>query len=1622
MLIIYRLQRFWTTLLVVVVAIPIILGVWYGIRTLLHTPSLHITIQQPHNSHQFNPDQPITLVFSHPVDKNIIASTLRLTPDHKYNVDWNKNNTTLVITPSTPWQPETHYTITIPQTRHIASNVIMDNDWRLQFTVVPNLQVQTLIPANQSDNVALNTVAVMRFSQPMVAAQQRLQPITTNLLQITPPISGTLIWLDQSTLLFRPNRWQADRNYTITTTPLLRDLQARQLATPLVWKFRTIATRIDTTVPANNSQNIAITTPITIRITGIIDVNLLRDSIALTPATAINIDITTNDDNSINATITPQPQWQIGTTYQIQIGGAATTIAAQQIRFTTTPALRLIARSPGDGQVLAPNQDIRFVFNTDLDTDTISDAINIIPPPLSPAQITSNGRDIRLTGSWAANSQPIITIDQSLRSSTGITLSTTITSQLLIGTNRPHVNLPGTRGGVVSITPRTGIVVDNQNINRLQLQLYALPPAVLVRVLSMDDLTLQQLDPNRYNLPLIDTQTITNPQTLQRFDLPLAIWQSPLSRYLLAIGRGNNNSADVRIIRILPSTLNVIPLSGQIIAGTISTSSSTPATITLFQEGQLIEQAQSNAQGIWISRPYPQAKKLVLLDDSKPPDAVVVNTTASTIHSTSLHIISSQTSTTLGADIDVTLARTTTLSSPQTMIALCDSTETQLYSQTVSFAPNQATTQARITIPTHIAHGIYTICGDDIVNPPAIIVHPPITTQLVIRQRNVTTASYGGTITDNASQPIANAIVYWQQHTRTGTTTSNVNGEFQINTIIDAPLTLVALAGGQSTKIIVPPAPQRTLLITTPQQWVQTGKYSTVYMQINDPNKQNLVRPIKLTVQNSKGYVAIRRTVTSDDNGYIALDLAIPRGQWLISATADELIQQRPLIVGNLPNTPILVPESPILYRDSVMRFFYGTSTDPTILVAQADVNGVRADWALLQNGIISATIPVSTTALTIAAQTSTEPLRQYTAAVNTPQCIVTSIMHSPVYHKQIPLNITTTPNSTVAIRVQRPFDGHVVAWYPAQPSDATGKIALSIADDNQSTQFIVDILQNSPTCSQHEQLIVPIVHPQQLTIRAPSNVRIDDEIVIAITLQDTIPFTQSTLIITPTGMTLRDPLVENSIISDINGTNTRYIHTKITTIQPSLTLSSSRGAYIHWQPTVTMPPPFTSNDGFMLQGKTIINTDDSRPLFDVIHERSELFEALITEPYDTHNPSQLAYRFWLSDDPSERTYILSQLMYSQHAGGGWSWGNTSIPDIVITTDVVSALASAGVPVARYQPSITYLQQQVNNPQYPATIQALIVHALTQTDWHDPAVFTRLCANPTALGNEGLAALLLVLPHDYAYAIPALLNELLSRSYRTPRGLTWDNDPATAGLHTSDSVNALILQASLRTSVSTSITNQIQSLLLSRRGSNGWSDIITNARMWALRDTLFAGLDGQQQTTILDQHGYLSQNRAVSPGVLLNKDVTITSNAPVLVGITRSQSTPIDSDTVRILRDYTINGLPLTANTPLTVGDTIDVELNIISFVPIPYLTIQEPLPTIGEVTSLTAPRDSQTRIENALLSIQITLPAPTIIKCYYRIKISNAGQISVSPTIARDVAGTWYAQSQPQSIYVSAP
>jgi hypothetical protein len=182
--------------------------------------------------------------------------------------------------------------------------------------------------------------------------------------------------------------------------------------------------------------------------TGQVDESRLQQSVQITPTVETQVAITPLASNQTRVDITPQRGWQSDTEYTVALGGGESDLAPFSTTFRTAPPLQLVARTPGDGEVVGRDREVRFIFNTLLDTSTITDAITITPPPIQPAQIRTTGRDIRITANWEVQVNPVIEITSALRSTDGISLTTPISSELRIDPRQALATLPGVPGEI----------------------------------------------------------------------------------------------------------------------------------------------------------------------------------------------------------------------------------------------------------------------------------------------------------------------------------------------------------------------------------------------------------------------------------------------------------------------------------------------------------------------------------------------------------------------------------------------------------------------------------------------------------------------------------------------------------------------------------------------------------------------------------------------------------------------------------------------------------------------------------------------------------------------------------------------------------------------------------------------------------------------------------------------------------------------------------------------------------------------------------------------------------------------------------------------------------------------
>lgn len=157
---------------------------------------------------------------------------------------------------------------------------------------------------------------------------------------------------------------------------------------------------------------------------------------------------------------------------------------------------------------------------------------------------------------------------------------------------------------------------------------------------------------------------------------------------------------------------------------------------------------------------------------------------------------------------------------------------------------------------------------------------------------------------------------------------------------------------------------------------------------------------------------------------------------------------------------------------------------------------------------------------------------------------------------------------------------------------------------------------------------------------------------------------------------------------------------------------------------------------------------------------------------------------------------------------------------------------------------------------------------------------------------------------------------------------------------------------------------------------------------------------------------------------MLTEDTIVSSDAPVLVGMSHvGASEPIRNDMV-LHRTYSLlDGTPLTQESVVSINDYVNGTLDIVTFAGMSYLTITDPLIQLGQIEFITPPQGFTIMVDaNNRIMLYGNAPRAGIWRCQYRIRLTNAGQVSIPGAVAADAAGIIHARSQATILTIATP
>ncbi len=1578
-------------------------------------------------NNQLNTQDPVTIRFTTPMVQSTVANAIQITPPHPYQLTWTDDSQLLSIIPEVPWAHDTVYTIHIVTSAQSQSGRRISSMWSTQFVPQRVVQIRQVLPSPNQVDVARDSMIVVRFGQQMVTQTEAGRTLRQAIVQVFPPVQGVTKWLDVRTLAFQADELSPNQEYAVTVPSQLRDVNGAPLQSSYTWRFRTIATRIERSMPAPNSQEVGLQQSVVMTMTGQIDAIRLAQTLTISPTIEHQLAVTPLDNRHARIDITPTPGWQSDTVYYITIGGGDSTLAPFSTAFRTVSALQLVARTPGEDEIVGRDLEVRFIFNTLLDTSTITDAITITPAPIQPARITTTGRDIRIAANWEVQVNPLIQISSALRNTNGISLTTPISSELRIDQRQALVTLPGIPGEIYDASPTNTFQLQTIPNRTAVLRIYDIPVATLIRMLDMDVETFLSVDPARYNLPLLAQQDIQGSDENSRItiDITRGVSASPLSRIWLVQLISANGSQDIRLMRTRPATLYAVSLPNYIAVGVYETQSPQPnRTILLFQSGQLVGQGVSDERGIWQTPRYATSQQFVVVDPQQPIDVYKL-TTLPPIPSSDIHFVLDRNYAERG-DILTALIVRPLRDTNNAMLRIRHKSGELLNEQRIVFDTDERTVSTRIQLPNQLTPGLYTVelAIDNQSAQQTFLVYAHHIDTLRIAH---TTKNNIHTLTarDEYGQVLSNQPVYWHTPSSNGTGFTDSQGEITIpQTPYDTTVMIDTTHGSRIYIIPTPVTPQLEIINT--QHWGTNTQPQTITLQIHGDQQTRAERRIFLTAQNSTGQIIPQPPVITNTDGITETQLLLPDGAWNITATSGDLRATHTLWVGMIAPNETFAPEYTTLTLGQTPRWMISQSAAEQALVAQSLQQEINVDWWQPDATGIIASTPVSLTGtLHSVLGHAGKPYYHSVQQVVDPQCATTLPIVIDAREQQIRIQFQYMPNSRIVFNAFDPVHRQLLIGGITTTTDESGVATWQIKDNGITNKLYMSVIASNNTCQFITNRHIPLSRTQTLIIDAPPIVRIGDIVDVRAIIRDANPQQASRLHVVPDGLQILDTLPQYSIISDDQGNATITWRYRVTAANARLTLDSMQSPTIVWQPTVIVSPVTYSHDGFVLRGTTSLEKGSEPPiLLDIIATPQQLQQALTKTPYDQANPSHVAHRLWHTLSPTDQLMLMQQLTQLQLDDGSWAWVGSQTPDALVTADVVIALTQAQYPMQSHQRALRYLQLQLQNPQLTPTTRAIVGYALALNQQLPASDLLALSRAPHLLGNEGLAALLLSMPTDYAYAIPPVLTELLQRAQSAPRGLWWAGDSATASLHSRENVNALIYQALAQLNIAPDERTQLGTQLLSMRGVDGWTDSISNARIWAQHDKLLPQFTTNNFISILNETGQTIHTGIMSPAQPVIQNSRIQSNGQVVVGIARPRNVIAPTGEAAVwLQMYRTDGSLVEDEATFMYGEEVIVSVSMAFFSTIPHVTIIDPQSSLSTLmTQPNNPAMMSVRIMDRALTLHATIDTPQVIQYRYRIRMNHAGRSLLEPIEIRDGSGTVHAQSQTVMVYVVTP
>jgi uncharacterized protein YkwD len=289
-------------------------------------------------------NEPLTVRFNTPMDRESVASALRVEPPSEVDLAWDASGRTLTIRPHDAWRTDTLHSVFVDPGALAESGQPMSKPVRASFLTRPASSGRIQATRPRDEKVTVNTAFTITFSRPVTTASVAAG------LRADPVMDGTLVpteWApDGTSFTFTPrNDLPSNTRFTLSVVGA-RTLDG-EVISPISEQIRTVtAPRIERIRPKNGATGIDRKAKITIRFSQKMDKDSTKDAISVTVnGKAVKGKISFSK-NLETATFKPKKAFPYRAKVRVTVSRGATSIVDTPLNKKTSATFRVERRPP----------------------------------------------------------------------------------------------------------------------------------------------------------------------------------------------------------------------------------------------------------------------------------------------------------------------------------------------------------------------------------------------------------------------------------------------------------------------------------------------------------------------------------------------------------------------------------------------------------------------------------------------------------------------------------------------------------------------------------------------------------------------------------------------------------------------------------------------------------------------------------------------------------------------------------------------------------------------------------------------------------------------------------------------------------------------------------------------------------------------------------------------------------------------------------------------------------------------------------------------------------------------------------------------------------------------------